>query len=296
MQRPQPQRDLASAQRPSERLLQIFTTNSQGCFVKVKFISCTTLAMATGLAFTTAQAEVILAANFEDYSLQGIGMASNGWAITNAVTDSGNYAAMHTLQAVAVKPQPDANLLTTAAVTEHSIGPEGRARSQIAVKGDLERGKNYTIRFSNKVSNPNGNSIIFNIHKRREQSDPNGHQPLSLKVHNGRWLLTIKSLSAKSRRYDLGEIDNSKFTDWELKVKFSAGADGSVQVRKNGIDVVDDRGPNDFGGARGPYVKFGVYRPDPRGRATGGSQTAYYDNVTVSRDEEPLAANRSRNP
>ncbi|MBA2491052.1 MAG: heparin lyase I family protein [Gammaproteobacteria bacterium] len=260
--------------------------------MKVKFISCTTLGMAIGLAVTAAQAEVILADKFEAYSLEGIGLPSDGWAITNAEVDTGNYAAMHTLQAVTIKPQQTANLFTTAAVSEHRIGERGRARSEIALKGDLERGKNYAIRFSNKVSNPYSNLIVFQLHKRREANDPTGHQPLQLHVRDGRWVLSIHSNSGRGKRFDLGAIDNSKFTDWELKIKLSSGDDGSVQVSRDGQGVLDYRGPNDFRGARGPYVKFGVYRPGKS--CCGGSQTAYYDNVNVSSEEEPPAAAKRR--
>lgn len=239
--------------------------------------------MAIGLAFTAAQADVILADKFENYSLQGIGMAKNGWAITNVQIRSGNYAAMHTLPAVTTKPQPNANLFTTAAA-EFSIDAKGRARSETTLKGDgdLQRGKSYTIRFSNKVSDPYANASVFQIHKRRAQGDPTGQQPMKLHVRDGRWVLAIHSNSADGKQFDLGEIASGQYVDWVIKVKLSSGDDGSVEVTKNGKNVLNYHGPNDFRSDGDPYVKFGLYRP---AASTGeGRQTAFYDNVSVSGD------------
>lgn len=258
--------------------------------MKEKLISCTTLGMVIGLAFTSAQADVIFSDKFEAYSLEGFGSTRNGWALTNSVIRSGNYAAMQTLPAVNSTPQPNANLLTTARHKErgvskggskYSIGGRGRARSESGLKGDLARGKNYSIQFSNKVSDPNSNSIVFQIHKRRAAGDNTGHQPLQLHVRKGHWVLSIHSNSAKGKQFDLGKIDKSKYTDWKINVKLSSGRDGSVNVSKNGKNVLNYRGPNDFKSDKGnPYVRFGVYRPAKA--RSGGPQTAYYDRVRVA--------------
>ena len=266
--------------------------------MKVKLIRCTTLSMVLGLTFAAAHADVIFADKFETYSLAGFGTAQEGWAITNSVIRSGNYAAVQTLPAVAsTLPsalQPGMTLLTMAARHKHkhhhkkgrtshgrySIGAKGRARSEATLKGDLQRGKNYSIQFSNRVSNPNSNAIVFQIHKRRAAGDPTGHQPLQMHVKKGHWILSIHSNSAKGKNFDLGKIDKSRYTDWRINVRLSSGRNGDVQVARNGKSVLNYRGPNDFNGKGNPYVKFGLYRPAKA--RSGGRQTAYYDNVRVS--------------
>jgi hypothetical protein len=250
--------------------------------VKVKLIRCTTLSMVLGLTFASAHAEVIFADKFEAYSLAGFGTAQEGWAITNSVIRSGNYAAVQTLPPVtSLKPSTN---LSTAASQRFSIGGGTgfRSRSETKFKGhqgDLAPGKSYSIRFSNRVTNPQGNAHFFQIHKRRARNDPSGKQPLALKVKNGHWVLAIHS-SSKGKEFNLGKIDTRRYTDWQINVKLSSGRDGHVEVLRNGHAVANYNGPNDFQGNGNPYVKFGLYR-SAKAR-TGGSQTAYYDNVRIS--------------
>jgi len=252
--------------------------------------------MVLGLTFTAAHADVVFSDKFEAYSLVGFGTAQEGWAITNSEIRSGNYAAKMTLQPNMKTTADTAALNTTlsiAAETKHTIGGTGRGRAE--TKGpNLERGKDYTIRFSNKLDDnfdTNSSAVLFQIHKRRAANDKSGHQPLQLHIQRGEWFLSVHNDSSpRGQRFDLGPAEKGKYSDWELNVRLSNGNDGRVQVKRNGMQVLDYTGPDDFkndNDKKGPYVKFGIYRPNhPKGGPPkdGREQTVYYDRVEVVRN------------
>lgn len=279
---------------------ELFSTR-RGVFVKFKLIRCTTLGMVLGLAVAAAHADIVFRDKLEAYSLAGFGTAQEGWAITNSEIRSGNYAAKQTLQPNMTTTADTAAInttLMTSAETIHTVKGTGRARSELQGP-TLERGKDYTIRFSNKLDDKfdtNSNAILFQIHKRRAADDPTGHQPLQLHVDRGKWILSVHSNSAKGKRFDLGPADKGVYTDWELNVKLSNGGDGRVQVKRNGTQVADYTGPNDFNNdknPKGPYVRFGIYRPRSA-RPAKGDLTVYYDRVGVSDYTGPNPLRSSR--
>jgi hypothetical protein len=285
-----------SPQSPWTDLLHKLFSTRRGVFVKVKLIRCTTLSMVLGLAVAAAHADVVFSDKFEAYSLAGFGTAQEGWAITNSEIRSGNYAAKMTLQpnlTTTANPAAINTTLSIAAETKHTVAGTGRTRAE--TKGpSLERGKDYTIRFSNKLDDnfdTDAGGILFQIHKRRAANDRSGHQPLNLHVRRGEWWLSVHSdASPKGKRFDLGPAEKGKYSDWELNVKISNGNDGRVQVKRNGVQLLDYTGPDDFKNdkdKKGPYVKFGIYRPQ---HVKGGppkdsrEQTVYYDRVEVIRN------------
>ena len=89
---------------------------------------------------------------------------------------------------------------------------------------------------------------------------------------NGQWSLvsrwdakrnTFESGSRQyggTRTYTLGPYERGVWTDWVIRVKWSYGPDGLLQVWKNSEKVVDQKGPNTFNVARGPYFKMGLYK------------------------------------
>jgi hypothetical protein len=62
------------------------------------------------------------------------------------------------------------------------------------------------------------------------------------------------------REYDLGPYETGVWTDWVMRVKWSYGQDGIVEVWKNGRKVIDQSGPNTFNDAHGPFFKMGLYK------------------------------------
>ena len=271
--------------------------------MQFKFFKAASCGLIIGFACTSASGGVIFSDGFEQYSTAGFGTAQEGWRIVNSPIRSGNYAISDTLQTTAAtKAQPSVNFEVAArhkhkhkhkhkshkhngGTSKHSVGGKGRARSEstLGKKGHLQRGRYYTIHFSNRVAGDTGKgAIVFQIHKVRGKADHTGHQPIQLHSRGGHWVVSVHSNSSKGRHFDLGPIDKSRYTDWTFRVKLSSGKDGDLEVTKNGKHVLSYRGPNDFNGKGDPYVKFGIYRPKKVYRGSSGKQTVYYDQVQLS--------------
>jgi len=80
--------------------------------------------------------------------------------------------------------------------------------------------------------------------------------------------------------YDFGLYETEVWADWVIHVKWSYQPDGILEVWKNGEKVVDQKGPNTFNDAKGPYFKMGIYKgwkdPDRPGDAIS-KRVLYHD-------------------
>jgi hypothetical protein len=63
-----------------------------------------------------------------------------------------------------------------------------------------------------------------------------------------------------SKLWDLGPWATDEWTDWVFHIKWSYSSDGIMQVWKNGVQVVNYKGPNTYNDDVGPYLKMGVYK------------------------------------
>ncbi len=69
-----------------------------------------------------------------------------------------------------------------------------------------------------------------------------------------------KKVYGGGHKYDLGPYRTGVWTDWVFHVKWSYEKDGLLEVWKNGKRLVEQRGPNCFNDAKGPYFKMGIYK------------------------------------
>jgi hypothetical protein len=125
-----------------------------------------------------------------------------------------------------------------------------------------------------------------------------GRSPtLRLEVQGDAWWITVRwdasrvtrSLlhrSSSERRATLwsGELVPGCWTDWLFQVHWSAGADGFVRVWRDGLPIVEHRGPDAFRDWIGPYLKLGLYAPawdKPEVDRDIAERVAYFDEVRV---------------
>jgi hypothetical protein len=83
-----------------------------------------------------------------------------------------------------------------------------------------------------------------------------------------------------TREYDLGPYQKGVWTDWVVHVLWSYKADGFLQVWRDGRKVVDQKGPNAFNDAHGPFFKMGLYKGWGGARQRDGgvdSRVIYHD-------------------
>ncbi len=82
-----------------------------------------------------------------------------------------------------------------------------------------------------------------------------------------------------------GSIQKEQWTDWVMHAKWSYQEDGIVEIWRNGVKVVNSRGPNCFNDKKGPYFDIGIYkgwrdRSNPPG--TVGTRLVYFDEVRIA--------------
>ena len=91
----------------------------------------------------------------------------------------------------------------------------------------------------------------------------------------------------------MGRIPAGRWTDVVIDVRWSAGADGILQVYQDGRRIVNYNGPNMESGVRSQAVMFGIYRSfisrfvSSTGASTAPTQEAYFANVTRQRIRFP---------
>ena len=85
-----------------------------------------------------------------------------------------------------------------------------------------------------------------------------------------RWRVSVQSTpsDASIKSFDLGHVDLDQWDDWVLCARFSPRADvGYLAVWRNGVAVLPNTSmATAYNDTRQPYVKFGVYKGDWKGR------------------------------
>ncbi len=94
-----------------------------------------------------------------------------------------------------------------------------------------------------------------------------------------------KSATIKSRTLFQGvPLDPGTWTDMKIVYRPSLTEDGRIAVSLARRQVADAKGPNMYNDQRGPYFKFGVYKPT--GWNQGGPYTVSYRNISVVTGED----------
>ena len=141
----------------------------------------------------------------------------------------------------------------------------------------FEIGKEYWYGFSTYVPSswlPDvTHEIIANWHGTpdRDMGEKKHYAaPLALVSDNGEWIVrsvsdsavitSVRSVTRKDRSFRAGAIETEKWIDWVFHVKWSYGADGFLEVWRDGKRIISERGPTTYNDKLGPYFKFGIYK------------------------------------
>ncbi|QMU29508.1 polysaccharide lyase [Adhaeribacter radiodurans] len=117
--------------------------------------------------------------------------------------------------------------------------------------------------------NPEGWDIISQWHAVEDAGEAARLPPLSLVVSKGRLNFVIywatKSINTNTtisgkKVFDLGPLEKDKWLDMVYHFNFSHQSDGVLEVWKNGVKVVDYKGPNCYNDKNYPYFKTGIYK------------------------------------
>jgi hypothetical protein len=170
-------------------------------------------------------------------------------------------------------------------------------RSEIRLPGSTDLGKEYWYGFSVLLASPYPadrlNEFVAQWHSIADDGEEHQNPVLGVDIKNGRWLIwsawnalqpTLKS-NQQSVHIDVGPTQADEWTDWVVRVKWSYGSDGLLEVWKNGVRVVNRTGPNCFNDARGPYFKMGIYKSPWRDDGVVGDvqeRLVYHDEMRMA--------------
>jgi hypothetical protein len=139
---------------------------------------------------------------------------------------------------------------------------------------------------------------LFDLHDRLPSgAGSNWTNPFGIWNKNGRWtchitydvvnITTDGGSNIVNKEYDLGPVVPGKWVDWVLHTNYSWRDTGYVEVYKDGVKVVDYKGPCAYNGAMpDPYFKFGIYKwpwavSNFSPASTQSERVFYFDNFKV---------------
>ena len=118
-----------------------------------------------------------------------------------------------------------------------------------------------------------------------------GSPALSLRIARDRFYIrTLPTDPSKNwKNLDLGKVIKDTWHEFVIHVVHSGGADGLVEVWKNGEKVATHRGPNNYDNKELPYWKLGIYKAIWNNTATDTKKrVVYLDNIRVGESNASL--------
>lgn len=159
----------------------------------------------------------------------------------------------------------------------------GSLRSELRFKSSgYDVPTRYTARIRPQAEWPDTDEFVIPMqwHAQRDMwlGEPGRFPPLEVAIEDGRWI--VKKAYDTSRftmpgdktvtRETLAEVpfEPGEWTDWRIEARWAADQSGTLDIWKDGEQIVSDRGPNAYVDAVGPYWKLGTYRPQQAKRGT----------------------------
>ncbi|MFJ4857247.1 polysaccharide lyase [Streptomyces sp. NPDC088730] len=114
----------------------------------------------------------------------------------------------------------------------------------------------------------NYDTILAQWHGKPLADGSDTNPPIALSVRNSEWLLSVFHLENPDdttpvrRSYSLGPVTRGVWNHWTFDIDWStADHPGTLRVCRDGVQLVDDSGENNYHQPAEPYFKLGVYRP-----------------------------------
>lgn len=217
----------------------------------------------TLLLVSPAAARVTFTGGFESGGLQGWGREIAGpehCQVVRAPVRNGKYAA----RLICTRGQPDVSGSKRAELTHMDSGGPNTTHTECWFGWSLYLPADWTI-------DPQSPEIVTQWHELPdvELGETWRSPPVALTTQGDRYYFNIlwdarrvtPGNSPQGRaRLEAGRIAPGQWTDWVLHIKWSYGADGLLEVWKDGVKVIEHRGPNGYNDRRPTYFKIGVYK------------------------------------
>ena len=171
---------------------------------------------------------------------------------------------------------------------------------------ELKNGKEYWIGMAVNLANgwPKDNEygeILLEAHGRPDENLGESwgrNPPLALAVQEGKWVIKGKTANKKvctgcsnSVLYRfIGSYKPDTWTEFVFNVKFSHTKSGFLKVWKDNKLVLNYSGPIGYNDVRGPWLLFGVYKPNWKyGKSKIRTRTVYHDDIRIKEGKGSIA-------
>ena len=173
---------------------------------------------------------------------------------------------------VQIVPAPDSEKghMAVRCVVPRALGSYRSEVSLIHEEGFHERWYGARIYVPKDwVFEESGSDIVLQWHGliANEKQGGGGHPPLSIVIKNNHWDLRRHYGEVNNPKADHKELDEpvqkGKWIAWVIHIRWNSGAEGWVQIWKDGKLVWDVKGPNTYlSRPVVPYFKTGLYHPE----------------------------------
>jgi len=184
----------------------------------------------------------------------------------------------------------------------------GKERNEMQAKGSEPRRMNESTWYGFSVFLPQDYTadkvweLVTQWYPNPDDPAETGRQPtLALFTTNGIWSVANKTssevvtpiyhASIRQRTWELGPLQLNKWTDFVFNVKWTHLDTGFLKVWKDGILVIDHKGPTSYNDQKGPFVKQGIYKGWAKMAVDKVKvRTVYHDEVRIAGPDGSYAA------
>lgn len=200
--------------------------------------------------------------------------------IVSSPTRLGNYAAKFTLN----RNDPYVETGKRAELKRYGVGNMGS-----------EYWYGFSIYIPNDWVKDTAPEMVTQWHNRPDLWFGEGwlYPPLFLLISGDKWkignmwdsrIVTQKNNIAGKDDLWSGAYKKGEWTDWVFRIKWSHKSDGLIEAWKDGVQIINKRGPNTYNDLLGPFFKVGIYKyPWKSGTPTSivDKRVLYFDEVRV---------------
>lgn len=121
--------------------------------------------------------------------------------------------------------------------------------------------------------------------------------PLAIRLRDQQWLITQRydarlitppGNNAPKRTLWKGPYVVGKWTDWVVHARWSFEEDGLLEVWKDGVQIIAQRGPNCYNDRKGLRFKIGIYKPQwnsPESKSAVSVRHVFHDEIRIGGED-----------
>jgi hypothetical protein len=176
--------------------------------------------------------------------------------------------------------------------TDSDVAGSKRVEVKTAFPFSQDMWFNLNYMFPTNYSSEYSPEIVTQWHDLPDKGEPWQAPSLYVWVSNNRLYLTNRWQFAKignnifdgQNQYDLGAVKLDRWTNIVVHVRWALDSTGRIELWRDGVQQVYQKGPNHFNDDRFPYLKFGIYKYHWKTTPTASSlnkRVVYMDDIRI---------------